>query len=174
MRNVLLWLCLALPLLGISQTSQADVIFRLDLNDVAIQDSIPEPIQAVHLIADTYATALGDSEGTDAYGSIELQDDDGNGIWRRTVYINVNEGENTSFNYIFKLIPIEQINAPLAIARVFGLLPNCWPCHIILAPDIVMMPIPPIIANRFILFHKRLLRKLIHQLDQFHLQLLQY
>ena len=104
MRNVLLWLCLALPLLGISQTSQADVIFRLDLNDVAIQDSIPEPIQAVHLIADTYATALGDSEGTDAYGSIELQDDDGNGIWRRTVYINVNEGENTSFNYIFKLI----------------------------------------------------------------------
>jgi len=77
-------------------------------------------------------------------------------------------------NYIFKLIPIEQINAPLAIARVFGLLPNCWPCHIILTPDIVMMPIPPIIANRFILFHKRLLRKLIHQLDQFHLQLLQY
>lgn len=104
MRNVLLWLCLALPLLGISQTYQADVIFRLDLNDVAIQDSISEPIQAVHLIADTYATALGDSEGTYAYDPIELQDDDGNGIWRRTVYISVNEGENTSFNYIFKLI----------------------------------------------------------------------
>ena len=98
MRNVLLWLYLALPFLGITQTYQADVIFRLDLNEAISQGAITEEIETVEIIADNYATALGNTEGTPAYDPIELQDDDGNGIWRRTLYISVNDGENTSFN----------------------------------------------------------------------------
>ena len=106
MRNVLLWLYLALPFLGITQTYQADVIFRLDLNEAISQGAITEEIETVEIIADNYATALGNTEGTPAYDPIELQDDDGNGIWRRTLYISVNEGENTSFNYIYKITDI--------------------------------------------------------------------
>ena len=106
MRNVLLWLCLALPFLGITQTYQADVIFRLDLNEAVSQGAITEEIETVQIIADNYATALGDTAGTFAYDPIELQDDDGNGIWRRTLYISVNEGENTSFNYIYKITDV--------------------------------------------------------------------
>ena len=71
MRNVLLWLCLALPFLGITQTYQADVIFRLDLNEAVSQGAITEEIETVQIIADNYATALGDTAGTSAYDPIE-------------------------------------------------------------------------------------------------------
>ena len=106
MRNVLLWLCLALPFLGITQTYQADVIFRLDLNEAVSQGAITEEIETVQIIADNYATALGDTAGTFAYDPIEMQDDDGNGVYRRTLYIGVNAGQNTSFNYIFKVTDV--------------------------------------------------------------------
>ena len=90
MRNVLLWLCLVLPFVGIAQET-APVTFRLDTNTIA--ENIPNSDQ-MQVFIQTSVTGWTD---------IPMEDVGDNGIFRKNINIGHPTGENIDVFYRFKI-----------------------------------------------------------------------
>ena len=88
MKKLLLWLCLALPFLGIAQET-APVAFRLDTEQL----NVPNPDQMQVFIQTNVSNWV----------DIPMEDVGGNGIWRKVININHPTDENIDVFYRFKI-----------------------------------------------------------------------
>jgi hypothetical protein len=103
MKKLLLWLCLALPFIGISQTySDTPTIFRSKLTNAIELGTIPEDI-SMYIIFDKSTITATTGTVNPAYSEIALDDDDGNGIWRQEIYLDITD-PSTDLYFVYKIV----------------------------------------------------------------------
>ena len=108
MKKLLLWLCLALPFLGIAQTySDTPTIFRSKLSNAVELGTIPEDI-SMFVIFDKSTITATTGEVNPAYSEVALDDDDGNGIWRQEIYLDITDPSST-LHYVYKIVDSDGI-----------------------------------------------------------------
>ena len=103
MKKLLLWLCLVLPFIGIAQTySDTPTIFRSKLSNAVELGTIPEDIN-MYVIFDKSTITATTGEVNPAYSEVALDDDDGNGIWRQEIYLDITD-PSTELHYVYKIV----------------------------------------------------------------------
>ena len=103
MKKLLLWLCLVLPFIGIAQTySDTPTIFRSKLSNAVELGIIPEDIN-MYIIFDKSTITATTGNVNPAYSEVALDDDDGNGIWRQEIYLDVTDS-SAELHYVYKII----------------------------------------------------------------------
>ena len=97
MKNLLLWLCMVLPFMGITQET-APIAFRLDTEQL----NVPNPDQMQVYIQTSVANWV----------DIPMDDVGGNGIWRKVINISHPADDNIDVFYRFKITSFSDSGLP--------------------------------------------------------------